>query len=299
MNEFFQKIIPVIMIFFLGVLLKKLKVLHDSDSDLFLRLVFYVCLPALTIISTQKIILSWKHVYIPFIPVIIIMTTYFIALLISRKIKLSRETRGTFLVGSMIMNTAFVFPFILSAFGEKGFAFATIYQFGTGILIFTFVYYIAMRYSPANREGIKIRKFLLLPPIWALIAGIIINLTGFNLPHMLENFFELLSLPTIPLVMLSLGVYFKPKMKNSSRMLLVFSVRIFGGFLISLLLTSILNITGMIRTIIIICSSAPVGYNTLVFSLLEELDKEFAANLVSISLLLGMIYIPALIYFMG
>jgi len=287
------------MIFFLGVLLKKLKVLHDSDSDLFLRLVFYVCLPALTIISTQKIILTWKHVYIPFIPVIIIMTTYFIALLISRKIKLSRETRGTFLVGSMIMNTAFVFPFILSAFGEKGFAFATIYQFGTGILIFTFVYYIAMRYSPASRAGIKIRKFLLLPPIWALIAGIIINLTGFNLPHMLENFFELLSLPTIPLVMLSLGVYFKPKMKNSSRMLLVFSVRIFGGFLISLLLTSILNITGMIRTIIIICSSAPVGYNTLVFSLLEELDKEFAANLVSISLLLGMIYIPALIYFMG
>ena len=197
------------------------------------------------------------------------------------------------------MNTAFVFPFVLSAFGEEGFAFATIFQFVTGLSIFTFIYYIAMRYSPKANNGINIRKFFLLPPIWALISGIILNLTGTKLPGIMENFFELLGLPTIPLVMLSLGVYFKPKAKNVTRLILVFLLRILGGFIISLALTSLLNIQGMVRAVIILCSSAPVGYNTLVFSMMEDLDKEFAANLVSISLILGMIYIPILVYFLG
>jgi len=299
MNNFFQKIIPIILIFFLGILLKRLRVLKNSDSDLLLKLVFYVCLPSLTIISTQKVILTWEHIYIPFIPIIIVTLTYFLSLLISSRLNIERKTRGTFLVGSMIMNTAFVFPFVLSAFGEEGFAFATIFQFGTGLSIFTFIYYIAMTYSPKANNGINIKKFFLLPPIWALICGIILNLTDTKIPGITENFFELLGLPTISLVMLSLGVYFKPKAKNITRLILVFLIRILAGFIISMTLTSILNIQGMIKAVIILCSSAPVGYNTLVFSMMEDLDKEFAANLVSISLILGMIYIPILVYFLG
>ncbi len=299
MNEFFQKIIPVILIFFLGILLKKIKVLRNSDSDLLLKLVFYVCLPSLTIVSTQKVILVWQHLYIPAIPIVIVIFTYFLSYIISSCLKISRQTKGTFMVGSMIMNTAFVFPFVLSAYGEKGFAFATIFQFGTGLSIFTFIYYIAMRHSPQAGKGIKLKKFLLLPPIWALVSGIILNLSGAGLPALLENFFQLLGLPTIPLVMLSLGVYFKPRAKNINRILLVFMIRILGGFLVSMFLTSLLQIEGMIRTVIVLCASAPVGYNTLVFSTLENLDKEFAANLVSISLILGMVYIPLLVFLLG
>jgi len=299
MNEFLLKMIPVILIFVLGVLLKKLKVLKNSDSDLLLKLVFYVCLPSLTIISTQKVELVWQHIYIPFIPIVIVLTTFAVSILISSKMKISRKTRGTFLIGTMIMNTAFVFPFVLSAFGEEGFAFATIYQFGTGLSIFTFIYFIAMKFSPSSGKKVQLKKFLLLPPIWALICGIILNLSGAKMPGILHNFFELLGVPAIPLVMLSLGVYFNPRVQNIQRMLLVFIIRIAGGFLLSLALTSLLNITGMVRTVIILCASAPVGYNTLVFSTMEDLDKEFAASLVSISLIFGMVYIPVLVYILG
>ena len=299
MNEFFLKIIPVILIFFLGIFLKRIKVLKNTDSEMLLRLVLYVCLPALTIVSTQKVNLVWKLLYIPFIPIIIVAFTYFLSLLISRRLPIDRQTKGTFLVGSMIMNTAFVFPFVLSAFGEEGFAYATIFQFGTGLSIFTFIYYIALKHSPSSSNGISLKKFLLLPPIWALTIGIILNLSGLGLPSLLENFFELLGLPTIPLVMLSLGVYFHPQAKNIGRLSLVFTIRIVGGLLVSLLLTSLLHISGMVRTVIVLCSAAPVGYNTLVFSTLENLDKEFAANLVSISLILGMVYIPLLVFLLG
>jgi predicted permease len=299
MNEFLLKMVPVILIFALGVLLKRLKVLTNKDSDLLLKLVFYVCLPSLTIISTQKVVLIWKHVYIPFIPIVIVLTTFLVSTLLLSQLKISRRTRGTFLVGTMIMNTAFVFPFVLSAFGEEGFAYATIFQFGTGLSIFTFIYYIAMRHSPAAENRVNFKKFLLLPPIWALICGIILNLSGLKIPVVLHNFFELLGLPAIPLVMLSLGVYFHPRVSNIKRLLLVFMIRIMGGFLLSYGLTELLNISGMVRTVVILCASAPVGYNTLVFSTMEDLDKEFAASLVSISLILGMVYIPVLVYILG
>ncbi|MFC1887568.1 AEC family transporter [Candidatus Cloacimonadota bacterium] len=299
MNDFIIKIIPVILIFFLGILLKKIKVLKNSDSDLLLKLVFYVCLPSLTIISTQKVELVWQHLYIPAIPIVIVLFTFVLSSFFTSRLKISRQTKGTFIVGAMIMNTAFVFPFVLSAFGEEGFAFATIFQFGTGLSIFTFIYYIAMRHSPQAKKGIDLKKFLLLPPIWALTCGIILNLSGAEMPVIMENFFGLLGSPTIPLVMLSLGVYFKPEAKNIGRLSLVFIIRIVGGFLISMLLTSLLNITGMVRTVIVLCASAPVGYNTLVFSTMENLDKEFAASLVSISLILGMVYIPILVYLLG
>lgn len=299
MNEFFRKIIPVVMIFFLGIFLKRIKVLKNKDSDLLLKLVLYVCLPSLTIISTQKVYLVWEHLYIPLIPVIIVFLTFSLSSITSKFLNINRQTKGTFLVGSMIMNTAFVFPFIISAFGEEGFAYATIFQFGTGLSIFTFIYYIALKHSPASGSGIDLKKFLLLPPIWALIVGIILNLSGLKLPSLMENFFELLGLPTIPLVMLSLGVYFHPQAKNIRRLSLVFGIRILGGLLVSLLLTSLLQIEGMLRTVIVLCSAAPVGYNTLVFSTLENLDKEFAANLVSISLILGMVYIPLLVFLLS
>jgi len=69
-----------------------------------------------------------------------------------------------------------------------------------------------------------------------------------------------------------------------------------GGLALGLALSWVFGLEGIVRDIVIICSSAPVGYNTLVLSSLENLDKDFAASLVSISLILGIIYVPLLMF---
>ena len=76
------------------------------------------------------------------------------------------------------------------------------------------------------------------------------------------------------------------------------SIRILGGLAFGILLSNLFGLEDMLRKVVIICSSAPVGYNTLVLSSLENLDKEFAASLVSISLILGIIYVPVLMFVM-
>ncbi len=295
MSDFLNKIIPIILIFFLGYFLKRIKLFGKETADIFLKFIFYVSMPALVFRSVSQIQLSIKFIYLPFIAVTIFFLIYFIASFIGKKLELSQKTLGTFILGSMIMNTGFSLPFIFSAFGDEGVATIAIFDFGNALFVFTFGYYLAMKYGKAENSKIDFRKLLLLPPIWGLIFGLLFNLMKIQIPVIADNFLKQIGMLTIPLIMLSIGIYFSPRIQNLSRLLIVIFIRTGIGLLLGFAFVTILDLQGIIRTIVIICCGAPVGYNTLVFSTLENLDKEFAANLVSISILTGIVYIPVLI----
>jgi predicted permease len=297
-DSFWSKVIPIIIIFFLGYFLKKIRLFCSNTADTLLKLTFYVTLPALTFLSGSTTELTLKFFYLPIIAIAVMLIIFTLSYPISKKFNLSKATQGTFLVGTLIMNTGFTLPFVLAAYGNQGLAIYTIFDFGNTLMIFTFVYYIAIKFGKNEKIKIPIKKFILLPPIWGLILGISFNLLKFELHSTTINFLEIVGKPTIFLVILSLGIYFSPKITNLGKMLTVFSLRIGLGLLLGLLAVNIFNIDGIMRTLVILFCGAPVGYNTLIFASLEGLDKEFAASLVSISLLLGIIYVPIIIYFL-
>ncbi len=298
MDSFWSKVIPIIIIFFLGYFLKKIKLFCSNTADTLLKIVFYVTLPALTFLSGSTAELSLKFFYLPIIAIAVVLIIFSVSFPISKKFNLPKATQGTFIVGTLLMNTGFTLPFVLAAYGNQGLAIYTIFDFGNTLMIFTFAYYFAIKFGKNEHRKIPIKKFLLLPPIWGLFFGIIFNLLKFELHPTALNFMEIVGKPTIFLVILSLGIYFSPKITNLGKMLTVFSIRIGLGMSLGLLAVNLLNIEGIMRTLIVVFCGAPVGYNTLVFASLEEMDKEFAASLVSISLLLGIIYVPLLIYFL-
>ena len=298
MEGFWSKVIPIIIIFFLGYFLKKIKLFGSSTADTLLKIVFYVTLPALTFLSGSTAILTLKFFYLPIIAIAVVLIIFSVSFPLSKKFNLPKATQGTFIVGTLIMNTGFTLPFVLAAYGNQGLAIYTIFDFGNTLMIFTFAYYFAIKYGNKENSKIQIKKFLLLPPIWGLILGITYNLLKFELHPTAINFLEIVGKPTIFLVILSLGIYFSPKVTNLGKMLTVFSLRIGLGMALGLLAVYLFNIEGIMRTLVVLFCGAPVGYNTLIFASLEELDKEFAASLVSISLLLGIIYVPILIYFL-
>jgi len=296
MYEFFSKIIPVVIVFFIGFFLKRIKVLHYDSGDLLLKLVFNLTLPALVFISVAEVELTLDYIYLPIIAAIVILVNFSLAFIFSRKMKMPNATLGTFIIGSMIMNTGFVLPFILARYGNESLAIYTIFDFGNMLMIYTFGYFIAMKYGENGNLKIDLRKFLKLAPIWALIFGLIFNLLDWQIKPMAQNIFEMIGAPTVFLTMLALGCYFHPHLKNLPKILIVFSLRILGGLALGILLSNLFGLDDMLRKVVIICCSAPVGYNTLVLSSLENLDKEFAASLVSISLIMGIIYVPVLMF---
>ena len=296
MYDFFSKIVPVILVFFIGFFLKRVKILHYDNGDLLLKIVFNLTLPALVFISVAEVELSINFIYLPIIAALMILINFSFAFLYSKKLHLTNTTRGTFIIGSMIMNTGFVLPFVLARYGNEALAIYTIFDFGNMLMIFTFGYFIAMRFGETGNEKIDLKKFLKLPPIWALFFGLVFNLMGWEISTMTQNIFEMIGTPTVFLTMLALGCYFHPHIKNLPNIVMVLGIRILGGLIFGILLSNLLGFEDMLRKVVIICTSAPVGYNTLVLSSLENLDKEFAASLVSISLILGIIYVPVLMF---
>lgn len=298
MTDFWSKVIPIIIIFFLGYGLKKIKLFSSSTADTLLKLSFYVTLPSLTFLSGATAELNLKFIYLPFIAILTMLLIGLISAPIARLFKMPRATHGSFYVGTLIMNTGFTLPFVIAAYGNQGLAIYTIFDFGNSLMIFTFAYYFAIKYGNRSDSKIPIKKFLLLPPIWGLLLGIIFNLAKIELSQTALNFFEIAGRPTIFLVIFSLGLYFHPKVTNFGKMFTVFGLRIGVGMLLGLGFSALLGLEGVFRTLVIVFCGAPVGYNTLIFSSLEGMDKEFAASLVSISLLLGIIYVPLLLFWL-
>ena len=297
MHDIAVHVLPLILIFFLGMLLKKYGILKKSDADLLLKLFFYVSLPALILLSIPGLQLDTNLLFLPLSAASIVFGTYLVSFFSGKSLRLNRSSFAVFLIGSMIMNGGFAFPFILTAYGEEGMALASLFDFGSALVVFTFVYYQACRYGREARGGLHLlRKFLCSPPLLALLLAFALNLTGTGLGDVANAFLEQLAQMTTPLVLLALGVAFNSRMVRGTPVLSAVAIRMGIGFLLGLSCVELFALEGLSGTVTLLMASAPSGVNTLAFSSMEKLDTELAAGIVSYATLLGLIWLPLLIY---
>ena len=293
------KILPVLLIFGVGVLLRKLHIFSKDQGNVFIKVLYYVALPALVLKSLTSIELEPGFFFLPLACAIVMLTTHGISRIFVSRFNLSREKTGAFLIGSTILNIGFLYPFIIALYGDEGMVRASMCDFANTFVTFTFAHFIASRYGSNTTKSPIAKKVLRSPPIWALITGIVLNITNITVPGFLKEFLEQTGNMTIPLFMLSLGLFFSPRFKNFKYILTVIMIRMAGGLITGLLVAELFNISGLTRTILLIISSAPVAFNTITLSSLEDLDKNFAATLVSMGLLAGIIFIPVILLWLG
>lgn len=291
-------IVPLAVIFFLGVILRLCGVFAQSVAYFLLKLFFYLALPALIMLSIPGLQLNADLMFLPLSSMLIIFCTALIAFMCSRVWPLNDQTFAVFLIGAMIMNGGFVFPFVLASYGQEGIALAALFDFGTALIVFTFVYFQACRYGRDGRNGILhlLRKFLVSPPLLALCLAFTLNVTGIKItPIVTAVLLPLANLAT-PVVLLALGLAFDHHVVRRIPLITVLFIRMGFGLLIGYGCCQLFQLQGLPRTVTLIMAAAPSGMNTLVFSSMEELETPFAASIVSYSTLLGMFWVPLLIY---
>ncbi len=296
MSSFFVKIIPIILIFATGYISKLIGLFKIKDGDLFLKLVLNITLPALIIATAQDIVFEKEYLYLPVIAIAVILLTAIVAYLSGRYLKLSKRALGSFLCGSMIMNTGFCLPFFQAVMGNKGVLLANLFDLGNTFMIYTFIYLHAVKFGDSGNGKADWKKLLKLPPLWGLIIGFGLSFVGIGLPEVLVKYCYDIGSPTTPLIMLSLGIYFHPQPARIPKALVAVAIRMGVGLLLGYIAVNLLNINGIARPIIIISCGAPIGFNTIVFANMEGLDKEFASTMVSISLILGLALVPLFLY---
>ncbi len=294
-------ILPYLLLAVAGYLLKWLKVVSAQGADFLIRIVFYLGLPALILTTIPSIELKPHLLLLPLISLIIIVVIYFLATQWVKHKQLLPSEAGVFVIGSMIINNGFLIPFIYSAYGKEGLAYLFIFDLSNAVLVYTWIYYLACRYGSAGHEtGSLARKILSSPPMWAMVLAFVMNIRGFTLKQgLLLQFLNMAGQLTVPLLMLALGLYFNPvwtKVKNSIPGVLL---RMAGGFVLGWSLLNLTGMEGIVYKVVLVCSAAPVGYNTLTYASLEKLDKEMAATMVSLAILVGIILAPFLIWILG
>ncbi len=297
MQEILANLLPVFGYFALGLLLRAVGFADAGQARFLLKFVFFVTLPCMVLVKIAAVTLSGDKVLLPLINIGVNLACMALVLLLARVRNIKRSELGSMLISAMIVNNAFMFPFILAGFGDAGFADAVLFDFGNAILTATLTYGLAFRYGPDNHgAGTLLIKTLQSPLIWSLLLAVLLSLGHIPLPRLALGFLSPLGDMTSPLILIALGVFFSPRFGRLGLIGLTLAVRMLAGLAVGLGLGRLLGLEGSTLAVVALCSAAPVGFNALTFASLSKLDTELAAEILSLSIFLGVIYIPVLMF---
>lgn len=294
------QLLPVFVYFGLGLLVRRCAIAERIHGDFLLRFVFFVTLPLLILISVPNITFTTEKALLPFINIAVNLVCLGAAYTWARAKKFDKRTTGTILVNTTIINNSFMFPFILAIYGQTGFADAILFDFGNAIMMATMVYALAFSYSgEQHSRWTMLIRILKSPLVWSLVLSVVLALMGLQLPPTLVSVITPLAQMTGPLILIALGIFFSLKIANLPLALGIAGIRLALGSLAGILIATLLGLEGTTYAVVVLCCAGPIGFNALTYSSLAKLDVELSASAVSISILAGLIYIPALIFLLG
>ena len=268
-----------------------------ETADYLIKLVFHIFLPATLIHSLIRLPLTPSLLVLPVSGFLVALLCYLFGFLIKGSLDIGRKTQGPFLIACGAMNQGlFTYPFFLMYLGTEGLSYVAFYDVGQAILALTLGYYFAIKFGNASVDYRRLmKKMIAFPVMWAFSFALLINsLSLTSLIQPVCPLIEILHNCTVPLVMLSLGLFMEPRIREAKAMTAVIFTRFLLAFLFALLLVSIFNLQGLERITVLIASVAPPAMITLVYSVEEKLDTKFTAALISLSIVIGLIYVPLL-----
>lgn len=301
------KLAPVIGTFLSGALLRRVGLVKRETGEWFLRLIFFLTLPCLILDTVPGLVLSAGSAALPICAAMIVSITGTAAWLTgTRTLKLTSPRLGVLVNGSMIMNLGFMIPFVSAIHGREGVGLLLIMDLGNSLPALSVGYYLACRLGDAGATPAgALKKALSSPPLICLATALAMNFRGLSLPEWLSSFIGPVGAATLPLTMVTLGALFDPRAvmnpANGLRRAVATGIvlRSCAGLAIGLVLCRSLGMTGLPGALLVAGAAAPVGYNTLTFSILAGLDRDFAASLVSVSLGIGLFAVPLSLALLG
>lgn len=121
---------------------------------------------------------------------------------------LAGTTRAGLLLCGIFGNVLFMgYPLLHFMYGEEGARYAAFADMGAATpLLWSLGVWIAIRYGGQVRQlGNPVKAWLMLPPVWAFIAGLALSLMGWELKPII-NAARFIGQPTVPVMLLMLGL---------------------------------------------------------------------------------------------
>ena len=98
-----------------------------------------------------------------------------------------------------------------------------------------------------------------------------------------------------PLILIALGIFFSMSFGQLRLVGLALVIRMGLGFAFGLGFALLVGLEGPTLAVVALCSAAPIGFTALTFASMAKLDMELTTTAVSLSILVGLVYVPLLL----
>jgi malate permease and related proteins len=283
----------LILLFVVGFLGRRQGWLTPAHGGKMLQLVMTVGLPALLIADVSRLPLGTDLLALPALAMVVMLVTMAAAFGVAKAWQLPRPTFGAFVISSMAINNGFLFPFVIVGWGSAAFAQLALFDLGNAIVNCTALYAVAASFGGHSAgPATMLRRMFTFPPLWGLAIALAINLSGWRLPGIVQQVLGTGGRLLLLLVILALGILFDSRIVRTRLVPAAIALRVGLGLLMGWAAVEVLGLEGVTRQVALLGCAAPIGFTVVVIANREHLDRELAASAASVSVLLGLFYVP-------
>lgn len=265
----YEQLMPVAIIMAAGYLWRRFApggIPIDVFSLHLNTLLFMLCAPALIFAVVLETDLSQGIALIPVAGVLGIAITIGLAILVyglvGRAAGLDQGRRGALVLSCCFANGGIALPVANTLFPDIGLRVVLFYDLLATIpLIWTVGAMIAVRYGSANATlGEMFKAVLRLPPAWAVVCALLLNLAGVKLPAPVSAAFHSFGEAGIPLMVFAVGMAIRFERLSQFWVILPsLAIRLVVAPLIGVAIASALGVSGptLAALAVAMASSAP------------------------------------------
>ncbi|HEY9408596.1 MAG TPA: AEC family transporter [Jiangellaceae bacterium] len=289
------EIVPLVVVFAASYAVKRAGLLTADDGGALLRVVFYLGVPPLIFMSLASVELDASFLRLGLVAPVVIGFSLLVVLVLRRTALKGVDAAafGPFLTGVVVMNTGFLLPFVERIAGAEGIARLAVIDAFVGIMTFSVVYLAVVRVAHDRPDtAFLVKKLLISPPMWALVAALLVQLVGVTPPVVITESLEVAARIVGTAVLIALGLKFEPHIRRPGLLTLAVGLRFGLGAVVGMGLIAALGLEGIDAGVAMFACLAPTGFNAITFAELEKLDVQFAAAVVSAGLLIAVAASP-------
>jgi len=303
MNQTNTVFICALVIISFGYFLKYKSIITEKEGKVISKLLMHTTFPALIIVTMMRVHIEAKLLLLPVLSFCFSIFSMLTAAWIFKR--QGSKLRALLIMGSGGFNLGlFAYPLIEGIWGPAGMVYAAMFDLGNSLAIFGLVYGTGVFLSD-KKDGVTVKeniknaflKIITLVPLQALLIGMIINLSHFELPTIVVEILDILARGNKVIALLIMGIYLNMPLNSETfqQVSKVLAIRYFWGLTLGFLCFYFLPFEPLYRHVLLIVLIIPVGMALLPFSDELAYDTKIAGMLVNISMLISFALMWALV----
>ena len=270
---------PVFLMATMGTIIARIRQVPSHSIS---QVTLYIFSPALVCHSLIQTALPTGELgQIALYSGLLALALYTVVLMIGKVFSLSQSTRSAFYLTTLFMNAGnYGIPMSLFAFGQEGMERAIVFFVVQATLAGTLATYLASRSHLNPKQAF--RSVFKIPMLYAGIAGLVMNLLGYQPPAVFDQPLKILGGAAVPCMLIVLGIQLSGafSLREYKGLLAVCLIRLVLSAVVAFLLTWALNISGLTQQVLIVVSAMPTAVYTIILATEFRSRPEFVTNAV-------------------